>query len=342
MMTEKLNISEKSFAVVDLSHLYARCRYVTKRDSMDERARLALHILFKCLNRIERMFEPSHYVFACYTSTSWRVEFSERYKLARRVKRAKKSVEERREDEIFFSYLNRLVNFIENETNCTMLYHEGIEADDFIAGFVRLYPDSVIVSEDSDFVQLLKISPSTIIFGGVRDIVMTRDGVFDSETLKRKSFGLNSNGGLKLKNVKESNLPDEWYDYALFLKTIKGDPGDGVLPVKPWLRTTYVRRLYEAKKNGDYEWINFLNSVFDGKRISDLYEENRKLVDLTYMDERIVKIVEDVIRERISKNKIPGNEVGNNFRKFLREMKLNDIGLDWVKYARIMTKGFPR
>ena len=64
---------------------------------------------------------------------------------------------EQEEDKLFWETFDEFKKFIYEKTNCTVLQHPQLEADDLIAGFIQCHPtdDHVIISSDTDFHQLL-------------------------------------------------------------------------------------------------------------------------------------------------------------------------------------------
>ena len=65
---------------------------------------------------------------------------------------------------MFWETFDNFRDFISEKTNCTVLRHEKLEADDLIAGWIQAHPNDnhVIVSTDGDFAQLIAIQCKTI------------------------------------------------------------------------------------------------------------------------------------------------------------------------------------
>ena len=61
------------------------------------------------------------------------------------------------EEKVFWETFDAFKEFVTTKTNCTVLQHSQLEADDLIAGWIQLHPEDehVIVSTDGDFAQLI-------------------------------------------------------------------------------------------------------------------------------------------------------------------------------------------
>ena len=143
------------FLIVDASHLFYRARYAV-RGTADEKVGMALHILFTSLGKMWRTQNVNHIVFA-FDGHSWRKDLYKPYKANRAEKRAKETLAQIAEGKLFFEAFDIFKDFVKNRTNCTVLDHKILEADDLVAGFVQAHPNDkhIIVSRDGDFDQLL-------------------------------------------------------------------------------------------------------------------------------------------------------------------------------------------
>ena len=89
---------------------------------------------------------------------------------------------------------HHFIQFIKNQTNCTMLRHPTAEADDMIARWIDLHPQDqhIIISSDSDFQQL--IADNVKIYNGIAGLLYTTEGIYDKDgNLTRIDF-LDQNG----------------------------------------------------------------------------------------------------------------------------------------------------
>ena len=77
----------------------------------------------------------------------WKVEVGVRiimlpYKRNRSDARAVRTETEVEEDEVFWETFDNSRDFIDQKTNCTVLRHERLEADDLIAGWIQYINDN--------------------------------------------------------------------------------------------------------------------------------------------------------------------------------------------------------
>ena len=110
---------------------------------------------FASINKSWRDQKADHVIFFL-EGRSWRKDFYEPYKKNRKIARAAMTESEQEEDRLFWETFDELKTFISEKSNCTVLQHPQLEADDLIAGWVHAHPadEHVIISSDSDFYQL--------------------------------------------------------------------------------------------------------------------------------------------------------------------------------------------
>jgi 5'-3' exonuclease len=101
---------------------------------------------------------------------SWRKDVYAPYKRNRSDARDSRNQTEIEEDEVFWETFDNFKEFVANKTNCTVLQHPQLEADDLIAGWIQSHPDDkhVIVSTDGDFAQL--IAPNVKQYNGIQEV----------------------------------------------------------------------------------------------------------------------------------------------------------------------------
>jgi len=214
-------LSKRTFIIVDTHNLFHRAKHSTRGD-VDMKIGMAFHIMFMSLRKMWKQFEGTHILFA-NEGRSWRYDVNTAYKANRKVARVSKSIPEQEEDEIMFEALNDLVNYLDTKTNCSMVQCPIAEADDVIALWVQSHPNDehVIISSDSDFVQLL--DDNKRIYDGVMDRLLTKDGVYNNKG-KKVEFVIKSDSKIKTGAVNPDFVPDEdWMDYSLFIKCVRGD-----------------------------------------------------------------------------------------------------------------------
>jgi 5'-3' exonuclease len=231
------------------------------------------------------------------------------------------TVKEQEEDKLFWETFDAFKEFVETKTNCTVLQHTQLEADDLIAGFIQMHPDDdhVIISTDSDFHQL--IAPNVKQYNGVADTLTTHEGIFDK---KGKS--------VIDKKTKEA-MPAPNPQWILFEKCMRGDSSDNVFSAYPGVRTKGTKNkvglteAYEDKGKKGWAWNNvMLQRWVDHEgvehKVLDDYNRNVTLVDLTAQPEDVRQMITTTITEKIQEPKNI-SQVGIRLLKFcqLYDMK---------------------
>ena len=308
-----------TYILVDTANTFFRARHVVRGDA-DIKLGMALHITFNSIKKAWNDFGGTHVVF-CLEGRSWRKDFYKPYKANRAETRAAMTVKEQEEDKLFWETFDAFKEFIETKTNCTVLQHKQLEADDLIAGFIQMHPDAdhVIISTDSDFHQL--IAPNVKQYNGVADTLTTHEGVFDK---KGKS--------VIDKKTKEA-VPAPNPQWILFEKCMRGDSSDNVFSAYPGVRTKGTKNkvglteAYEDKGKKGWAWNNMMLQRWADHegvehRVLDDYERNVTLVDLTAQPEDVRQMITTTIEE---KTREPKNisQVGIRLLKFcqLYDMK---------------------
>ena len=308
-----------SYIIVDTANTFFRARHVIRGDA-DIKLGMALHITFNSVKKAWQDFEGKHVVF-CLEGRSWRKDFYAPYKANRAETRAAMNAKEQEEDALFWETFDTFKTFITEKTNCTVLQHKELEADDLIAGFIQSHPDDhhVSISTDSDFHQL--ISPNVKQYNGVAETLTTHEGIFDK---KGKRI-------IDKKTKEEVAIPNpEW---ILFEKCMRGDTSDNVFSAYPGVRTKGTKNkvgLQEAfadRNQRGYSWNNLMLQKWvdhNGRehRVLDDYNRNVTLVDLTAQPDNVKQMITNTIVEQ---TKEPKNisQVGIRLMKFcqLYDMK---------------------
>ena len=335
----------KKFVIVDAMNLFHRAKHVAHRGDIDMRIGMALHITFNGVRKAWRDLGGDHVVF-CLEGHSWRKHVYEDYKANRVTAQLKKTQREREDDELFFEAFNDLASFIKEKTNCTVLRCEVAEADDVIASWIDLHPERehIILSSDSDFVQLL--SDNVEIYNPIANIRMTRDAIYDEKGYQLE-FNVKTDGKIKVGDKSPGFVPerDDWMDFAMFLKCIRGDKSDNIFPAYPGARIkgsknkTGITEAWEDRNTGGFNWNNFMLQTWtdtDGNEhtVKDRYEINRMLIDLHYQPLEVMeKLVEDIIDEVVTERK---QNVGIHFMKFCSRWDLRRISQYPDEFANML------
>jgi len=301
-----------TYILVDTANTLFRARHVIRGDA-DIKVGMAFHITFNSIKKAWNDFEGKHVVF-CLEGRSWRKDYYKPYKANRAETRAAMTVKEAEEDKLFWEAFDEFKKFISEKTNCTVLQHSQLEADDLIAGFIESHPDDshVIISTDSDFHQL--IAPNVKQYNGVAETLTTHEGIFDKK-------------GKMVKDTKTGlpkDIPNpEW---ILFEKCMRGDSSDNVFSAYPKVRKNKLEEAFKDRSNKGFAWNNMMlqrwvDHTGVEHRVLDDYNRNRQLIDLKAQPEDI----KSFIKETITTNAVPKtvDQVGIRLLKFcqLYDMK---------------------
>ncbi len=312
-----------TYILVDTANTFFRARHVIKGDA-DIKLGMAFHITLNSIKKAWQDFEGSHVVF-CLEGRSWRKDHYAPYKRNRSDARAALTPKEQEEDQLFWESFDKFKDFIIEKTNCTVLQHGELEADDLIAGWIQSHPESkhVIISTDSDFVQL--ISPTVSQYNGVMEHHITHEGIFDKK------------GKLVIDNkTKEPKaIPDP--QWLLFEKCIRGDTSDNVFSAYPKVRKNKLEEAFNDKDNKGFAWNNLMLQRWvdhngEEHRVLEDYERNRRLIDLSAQPDEIKAKIFGTIKENIDKEKNV-SQVGIRLLKFCQLYDLKKISDQAQQYA---------
>lgn len=322
------------YVLIDTSNMFFRARHSAHR-AADTWTKLgfSLHVTMMSVNKVARKFGADHVVFAL-EGRSWRKDHYEPYKKNRAVARAAMTETEADEDKLFWETYDNLTKYLSTKTNCSVVRCATAEADDIIARWIALHPqdEHVIVSSDSDFVQL--VAPNVRLYNGITEHLFTVDGVEDDKG-RSLSFVVKSDSKIKVgKHEAGFQAPADYQKWALFLKCVRGDAGDNVFsaypgaPVKGSKNRIGLTEAFEDRDKRGYNWNNFMLQRWSDHqdqehRVLDDYERNRTLIDLTAQPEDVKSVVDAAIREQVSDRDI--GQVGMHFLKFCGKFELNKL-----------------
>jgi len=318
-----------NFVLVDTANTFFRARHVIRGDS-DIKLGMALHITFHSIRKAWQDYKADHVVF-CLEGRSWRKDFYKPYKANRAETRAAMTAKEQEEDQLFWETFDQFKQFIVEKTNCTVLQHSELEADDLIAGFIRNHPDDnhIIISTDSDFHQLIAENVSQ--YNGVADTLTTHEGIFDKK------------GKRIIDKKTKEEVPAPNPSWILFEKCMRGDTTDNVFSAYPGVRTkgsknkVGLQEAFEDRDKKGYSWNNLMLQRWidhEGKehRVVDDYERNRRLIDLNHQPDHIKQIIDSTIKEQ---TRDPKNisQVGIRLMKFCQLYDMKKIVDSIQSYA---------
>ena len=275
----------------------------------------------------------------CLEGRSWRKDFYEPYKRNRQESRAALTPKEQEEDKLFWEAFDEFKNFISEKTNCTVLQHPQLEADDLIAGFIQTHPEDkhVIISTDSDFYQL--VAPNVSQYNGVQEHHITHEGIFDAK------------GKLVIdKKTKEPKaIPNpEW---LLFEKCMRGDTSDNVFSAYPGVRTkgsknkVGLTEAFEDRNSKGFSWNNLMLQRWvdhNGQehRVLEDYERNRRLIDLSHQPDNIKEIIKNTIEIDCVPKQV--SQVGIRMLKFCNAWDMKKIADNIQHYAEPFQATYPK
>jgi 5'-3' exonuclease len=291
---------------------------------------MSLHVTLNSVKKAWKDFEGKHVIF-CLEGRSWRKDYYAPYKRNRSDARAAHNEKEAEEERVFWETFDEFKTFVTEKTNCTVLQHPQLEADDLIAGFIQAHPhdNHVVISTDGDFAQL--IAPNVKQYNGVSEVTTTHEGYFDAKGKRVKDK----------KTGEEKPAPNpEW---LLFEKCMRGDTSDNVFSAYPGVRTKGTKNkvgLEEAftdRATKGYSWNNLmLQKWVDHEgvehRVLDDYLRNVKLCDLTAQPDDIRKLIDTAIAEAVALQK-DVNQVGTRLMKFCASYDLVKITENIQQYA---------
>jgi hypothetical protein len=297
---------------------------------METTVGLAIHTMLNSVKKVWNQFDASHCVF-CLEGRSWRKDHYKAYKAHRREAAAQRTQEEIDDDRIFFEALDDFTQFLLDRTNVSVLRHPHAEADDMIARFIHLHPDSqhIIVSTDSDFLQLL--APNVKIYNGIAGMLYTDTGVWD----KDGKAALNRKG-------EPMDVPNpEW---LLFEKIMRGDAGDNVMSAYPGVRKKKLEEAFANRHEQGYAWNNLMLSKWTDhmgveQRVKDRYDENQKLIDLHCQPEDLKQSFDEAILKGLQHP--THGQVGFNLIKFANKWGLVRITDHAQDYTKLLSSRYP-
>jgi 5'-3' exonuclease len=317
-----------TYILVDTANTFFRARHVVQ-GSADIKLGMAFHITFNSIKKAWQDFEGKHVVF-CLEGRSWRKDFYKPYKANRKETRDAMSVKEQEEDKLFWEAFDEFKNFITEKTNCTVLQHPQLEADDLIAGFIQSHKDDnhVIISTDSDFYQL--IAPNVSQYNGVQEHHITHKGIFDAKGKRVKDK----------KTGEDKVVPNpEW---LLFEKCMRGDTSDNVFSAYPGVRVKGTKNkvglteAFEDRNSKGFSWNNLMLQRWvdhngEEHRVLEDYQRNVTLVDLTAQPSDIRTLIDKTIEVDCVPKDV--TQVGIRMLKFCNTWDMKKIADNIQSYA---------
>lgn len=325
------------YLIIDTANTFFRARHSAFR-ATDEQEKIgyALHVTLSSINRVYRQFSADHVIFAL-EGRSWRKDHYEPYKKNRAVARAAQTAAQQKEDQLFWDTYDQFVQYLTEQTNCSVIRHANAEADDVIARWIALHPNDqhVIVSSDTDFVQLL--TPQVKQYNGITDELITVEGIY------------NSRGQLcrDRRTQQPKQIPDpEW---LLFEKCMRGDPTDNVFSAFPNVRLKSSKNkiglleAFQDRHQRGFAWNNLMlqrwvDHLGVEHRVLDDYQRNRTLIDLQAQPQWVKEAVDQAIHQQVRRQDI--GQVGLKFMKFCGKHELIKLSESSDQYSRWLNQKY--
>ena len=318
-----------TYILVDTANTFFRARHVVRGD-LNDKVGMSLHVILNSVRKAWKDFGGKHVVF-CLEGRSWRKDYYEPYKRNRQEVRDAMSSNEAEEDKVFWETFDEFKGYIHEKTNCTVLQHPRLEADDLIAGWIQSHPNDnhVIISTDGDFAQL--ISPNVKQYNGVSGVTITHEGYFDEKGKRVKD---------KKTNEEKPAPNPEW---LLFEKCMRGDTSDNVFSAYPGVRTkgsknkVGLQEAFDDRNSKGWAWNNLMLQRWTDHegvehRVLDDYIRNVKLCDLTAQPDDIQKVIKETIQAEIDKEKNVA-QVGIRLMKFCAQYDLIKVSEQAQSYS---------
>ena len=326
-----------SFIHVDTANTFFRARHAIKGD-LETKIGMSLHVTFNSVKKAWKDFNGTHVIFHL-EGRSWRKDHYAPYKRNRADARAAHNDKEAEEERVFWETFDEFKKFVSEKTNCSVLQHPQLEADDLIAGFIQAHPNDnhVIISTDGDFAQL--IAPNVKQYNGVSEVTTTHEGYFDAKGKRVKDK----------KTGEEKPAPNpEW---LLFEKCMRGDTSDNIFSAYPGVRTKGTKNkvglieAFEDRNAKGYAWNNLMLQKWTDHegvehRVLDDYNRNRLLCDLSAQPKEIRELIEQTVHLETQKGK-DVSQVGVRMLKFCAGYDLVKISENIQQYVEPFNARYP-
>lgn len=328
----------ETYILSDTQNLFHRqSNMVSDAYGLDSMIGMCFHMVLHSMKKEYTRWGGTHSVMFL-EGRSWRKDIYPQYKANRAVASSMLSPKEQEKNKILSEAFNNLIEYIHTSTNVTVLRSRNAEADDLISIWVESHPNDqhILVSSDSDFIQLLRFDNFKL-YDPIKNILITREGVFDDDGNKL-SFSLTTQTKIKVGSPDpEFMVEPNWYEYALFMKCVRGDKNDNIFSAYPGVRekgtktTVGIKEAFSDITNKGYSWNNFMNQRWIDHeniehQVKDKYEFNKKLIDLSLIPENIKIQCLESIAEETNREKVPALSIGMSFIQFCGKWDLKRIG----------------
>jgi len=321
------------FIHVDASNLFFRIKHAVRGDA-DTKGAMAVHVCFQAIAKVYHKFEGTHVVFALEGFDNWREKELLAYKAHRKVEKNMRTQREKEDDDIFFEYMNAFSAYLDEKSNVSVLQVRRTEADDVIARWIQLHPDDdhVIISNDSDFFQLL--APNVTIYRAQTNETVTLDSIVDDD------------GQYVIDKKTNKHKPGPNPEWELFKKILRGDAGDGVgRACLKGMRETKLKEAFDNRIVKGFDWNNVMLQEWEDpdtgmRSVESRYKENQKLIDLSRQPDDIKLLLGEAIIKAADTATIPASKIGFGFMKFCDEYDLSKLAQNPSRHTDYLKAGY--
>jgi len=302
--------------IFDLNHVAYRCLFAARKDIADVGWQYFKHVMYNHIFSLCKKFDATKVVLAVDSKENWRKKIYPEYKQHRKENREKEANDDINWDE-FFKAFQEFVDDTKKNFPFYVLNIKYMEADDIAAILSKnlQQEDKIIITSDSDYVQLLK-------YNNIK--------IYDP---------------MKMSFVKCDD-PDK----KLQIKILMGDKGDNVPAIKPKIGIKTAEKIANSpellnemlldstpsytKENGDVVTI--------GDEISLKLKRNTALIDLNKIPEIFcTKLLEVYTKYELPTGKdIATYFISNKYRDLTRRLEEIDQIIKRIKTAQTKDEEF--
>lgn len=281
--------------IVDLSNLAWISRYSLVKGNDTLTTELIFSGILNIMKLCGGKYKANGVLVACDSQNNWRKDIYPQYKGNR----------DKEKDQYYPNVIEAIKlteEFLNTCTSIPAIYVPRAEADDIIAiSSKRSSIDTVIVSSDKDFIQLL--DDKTRLY---------------SPTLKNERTTTNK-------------------DFDLFEKCIRGDRGDNILSAYPYVK----KKKLEFAWNDKLMMANLMEEKrkVDGKKVGDCFEFNKKLIDFNAIPQDIQNMIVSRLDD-LSDPSSFGKYSHLKILQFLGKNSLKKIAKEERSYSSIFKKRY--
>lgn len=342
----------KTYILIDTYNLFFRALYTSNDSDIEMCKGLSLHTMFSMIKKACDMFKPDCLIACRDGNKSWRKEFYQPYKENRKEKYNQMSISEiEKHNALKDVFENEFLPFIDEKTNIPLLSFHMAEADDLIARFIKLHPNDIIIilSTDNDFVQLL--NDNVFIYNSMDERIISNKCIINAVDKKPISFILKE-GKVSVPKEQPSMVTqlipsDDWVEYSLFMKCIRGDKSDNIMSAYPGVREKStknkigIRDAFLNKGGIDYDMFmnqTWVDPVGETHVVKDDYNRNKKIIDLNCIPDELGKNIDAYIIDKL--NQPIKTCIGISLLKFFQKWRLVNLENTINSFGNYFQKGY--